>query len=171
MLISLLKNFHSSQSHLYWFAIYSIFNYSNTTITYNLYFNQTFNLYFLLLLYSRKAWWRSSISTKLKSTKYFYPIEIRSANNRFTKPFSCQYHTGTNSPKFPPTKPSYYVVTLYSNNDVQSVLFIQTPKTGSTRSAISRLMWYKLHAAYVTGFEKRRLPHTQQQDTLFTIKR
>ena len=24
---------------------------------------------------------------------------------------------------------------------------------------------------YVTGFEKRRLPRTQQQDTLFTIKR
>ena len=31
--------------------------------------------------------------------------------------------------------------------------------------------FYVLIITYVTRFEKRRLPHTQQQDTLFTIKR
>ena len=35
----------------------------------------------------------------------------------------------------------------------------------------NRMHRKKFRKLYVTGFEKRRLPRTQQQDTLFTIKR
>ena len=39
------------------------------------------------------------------------------------------------------------------------------------RETIRLAIGYVIHAAYVTGFERTRLPRTQQEDTLFTITR
>ena len=46
--------------------------------------------------------------------------------------------------------------------------------TDGTQLDKTRPSWLRTQPDYniiVTGFEKRRLPRTQQQDTLFTIKR